>query len=136
MDKNRAVEGTGLGLSITKRLVDEMDGEIRVESEYQKGSRFLVTIPQVVVGKETVGDLNNDAEKKEKIHHITFIAPEAELLGVDDNEMNIKVVQGLLKGTEISIMTATGGAECLALCSVHKFDLILMDHMMPEMDGV
>lgn len=136
MDKNRSVEGTGLGLSITKRLVDEMDGEIRVESEYQKGSRFLVTIPQVVVGKETVGDLNNDAEKKEKIHHITFIAPEAELLVVDDNEMNIKVVQGLLKGTEISIMTATGGAECLALCSVHKFDLILMDHMMPEMDGV
>lgn len=135
-DKNRSIEGTGLGLSITKRLVDEMNGEIRVESEYQKGSRFLVIIPQKVVGKETVGDLGSRAENKKEIHHISFIAPEVELLVVDDNEMNIKVVQGLLKGTEISIMSATGGAECLALCSVHKFDLILMDHMMPEMDGV
>ena len=135
-DKNRSIEGTGLGLSITKRLVDEMNGEIRVESEYQKGSRFLVAIPQKVVGKETVGDLSSHAEKEGEIHHISFIAPEVELLVVDDNEMNIKVVQGLLKGTEISIMSATGGAECLALCSVHKFDLILMDHMMPEMDGV
>lgn len=135
-DKNRSIEGTGLGLSITKRLVDEMHGTIRVESEYQKGSRFLVAIPQKKVGKETVGDLDNLIRKEETVHQLSFIAPDVELLVVDDNEMNIKVVQGLLKGTEISIMSAMGGKECLALCSVHAFDLILMDHMMPEMDGV
>ncbi len=137
--KNRAIEGTGLGLNITKHLVEGMGGEIQVQSVYGKGSLFTVRIPQEVLSFQTVGDLQEAYEKEIRegiIYRESFHAKEASVLAVDDNEMNLAVLKGLLKETEIRLDTAQGGEECLALCRKKKYDLILMDHMMPEPDGI
>lgn len=137
--KNRAIEGTGLGLNITKHLVEGMGGEIQVQSVYGKGSLFTVRIPQEVLSFQTVGDLQEAYEKEIRegiTYRESFHAKEASVLAVDDNEMNLAVLKGLLKETEIRLDTAQGGEECLALCRKKKYDLILMDHMMPEPDGI
>lgn len=137
--KNRYIEGTGLGLNITKQLVEMMGGSIEVESEYGKGSCFTVKIPQQVIDATPIGDLREaylrDAEIKEKSRPKLY-APTAEVLVVDDNEMNLAVVRALLKRTGIRLTLANSGTECLELCRQHKYDLLLMDHMMPEPDGV
>lgn len=137
--KNRTIEGTGLGLNITKHLIEQMNGQIRVQSVYGKGSIFSVRIPQEVLSSESIGDLQQ-AYEKEISENITykesFYAPDACVLAVDDNEMNLAVVRGLLKGTGIQLDEALGGNECLGLCRKKKYDLILMDHMMPEPDGI
>ena len=137
--KNRAIEGTGLGLNITKHLVEGMGGEIQVQSVYGKGSLFTVRIPQEVLSFQTVGDLQEAYEKEIRegiIYRESFHAKEASVLAVDDNEITLSVLKGLLKETEIRLDTAQGGEECLALCRKKKYDLILMDHMMPEPDGI
>lgn len=137
--KNRAIEGTGLGLNITKHLVEGMGGEIQVQSVYGKGSLFTVRIPQEVLSFQTVGDLQEAYEKEIRegiTYRESFHAKEASVLAVDDNEMNLAVLKGLLKETEIRLDTVQGGEECLALCRKKKYDLILMDHMMPEPDGI
>lgn len=137
--KNRAIEGTGLGLNITKHLVEGMNGEIQVQSVYGRGSLFTVRIPQEVMSSETVGNLQEAYEKEIEEgagYKESFHAKEASILAVDDNEMNLAVLKGLLKGTEVQLDTALGGEECLALCRKKKYDLILMDHMMPEPDGI
>lgn len=137
--KNRTIEGTGLGLNITKHLIDQMKGTIKVQSVYGKGSLFTVRIPQEVINDEAVGNLQKAYEKEideQEEYRESFRAPEAEILVVDDNEMNLAVVKGLLKGTGIQIDTVLSGTECLNLCSRKKYDLILMDHMMPEPDGI
>lgn len=137
--KNRAIEGTGLGLNITKHLVEGMKGEIKVQSVYGKGSLFTVRIPQEVLSAETVGNLQEAYEKEIKEgepYRESFHARGASVLAVDDNEMNLAVLKGLLKETGVQLDTALGGEECLALCRKKKYDLILMDHMMPEPDGI
>ena len=137
--KNRYIEGTGLGLNITKQLVELMGGSIEVKSEYGKGSCFTVKIPQQVLNDAPIGNLK-DAYQRDTIVKTEvrskLYAPEAEILVVDDNQMNLNVVKALLKRTGIKLTMATGGAECLELCKIHKYDLILMDHMMPTPDGV
>ena len=137
--KNRFIEGTGLGLNITKQLVELMGGSIAVNSEYGKGSCFLVTIPQRVEDATPMGNPEEArrrelAGKTEKAE--CFRAPWAKLLVVDDNNMNLAVVKALLKRTEVQLTLAHGGGECLELCKKEKFDLILMDHMMPAPDGI
>lgn len=137
--KNRYIEGTGLGLNITKRLTEMMGGSIEVTSEYGKGSCFVVKIPQQVMDANPLGKLeeayHRDSFVKENDEPVLY-APTAEILIVDDNEMNLLVAESLLKRTGIRLTLAQSGNECLELCRNQKFDLILMDHMMPEQDGI
>ena len=140
LKKNRYIEGTGLGLNITKQLVENMGGTIAVKSEYGVGSCFSVKIPQQIVKFELAEEAeqenksssaeSNDSPKKE------LYAPDAKILAVDDTPMNLKIIKGLLKKTQIQIDFAGGGNECLQLTKEKKYDLILMDAMMPEPDGV
>lgn len=131
LQRNRNIEGTGLGLSIVKRLCDLMSGTITARSVLGSGSTFTVELPQKVVDSTPCGgvNLNYSAGAEHEYHH-SFEAPEARILAVDDLPVN------LLKETRIKIDTAGSGRECLDKCSQQKYDLILMDHMMPEMDGV
>ena len=136
---NRNIEGTGLGLNLTKNLVEMMGGEISVESVYGKGSCFTVRIPQRVISAEPMGDF---LERYQKFLNTSggdvqsILAPDARILVVDDVEMNLRVVQGLLKATRIQIDTAMSGEECLVLVSKKPYDIIFLDHMMPKMDGI
>ena len=139
LQKNRTVEGTGLGLSITIKLVKMMSGELKVESEYGKGSTFTIILPQKVEKYEAIGDFRMRAEsfiQQQKDYHESFIAPDAEILVVDDSDMNLFVVENLLKKTEIHITRSMSGKDCLQKLTEHHYDVIFLDHMMPEMDGI
>ena len=138
-EKNRNIEGTGLGMNITMSLLKLMDGEMKVESEYGKGSTFTVTIPQRIVSDEPAGDfesMKSRQEQKKKARGQIFEAPDARVLVVDDNAMNLTVFTSLLKRTRMNITTASSGKECLALVKKEPYHIIFMDHMMPEMDGI
>ena len=137
LQRNRNIEGTGLGLSKVKRLCDLMSGTITARSVLGSGSTFTVELPQKVVDSTPCGgvNLNYSAGAEHEYHH-SFEAPEAKILAVDDLPVNLLVIANLLKETRIKIDTAGSGRECLDKCSQQKYDLILMDHMMPEMDGV
>lgn len=138
LDRNRNIEGTGLGLNLTKKLVEMMNGRILVKSVYGSGSVFEVRIPQNVKGDDSIGNFME--RHKEFISFNSgirkFKAPKARLLVVDDVAMNLKVVSGLLKETEVQIDTATNGEDALELVESNHYDLILLDHMMPVMDGI
>ena len=137
--RNRYIEGTGLGLRITAQLVDLMGGEIGLESEYGKGSTFTVTIPQLVQGEEAIGNIDVASAAEERAareERKIFTAPDMTILVVDDVELNLKVVRGFLKESKIHIETATSGVQCLQMATQKRYDLILLDHMMPEMDGL
>lgn len=138
-EKNRHIEGTGLGLSIVHQLVELMDGEISVNSVYTKGSIFSVTLEQDIVDDRELGIFTLDSHTRThegEQYKQSFEAPEAHILVVDDNDMNLMVVCKLLSATKIQIDTASSGAECLKLTQNQHYDGILMDHLMPEMDGV
>lgn len=137
--RNRNIEGTGLGLSLTKNLVDLMQGEITVKSIYEEGSCFTAKIPQKIIDKTPMGDF--DKRYRQYIHQseeqaISLCAPDAKILVVDDVPMNLIVVKGLLKATKIQIDTAKNGANCLELVQKNRYDIIFLDHLMPEMDGI
>ena len=140
--KNRNIEGTGLGLAITKSFIDLMGGTIRVESKVHVGSTFTAVIPQKIASSEPMGEFDkkygvkSDASEKIKSKTGTFTAPTARILVVDDVKMNLNVVRLLLKNSKIEIDLASGGRESLAYCKMKHYDVILMDHMMPEMDGI
>ena len=139
LEKNRHIEGTGLGLNIAKSLVEQMEGSISVDSKYGKGSTFTVMIPQKVVDKtpienveEAVRKLRNENMKPGQ----RFVAPRARILVVDDNKMNLTVIGALLKRTKMQVDFADSGMKCLEMTKEQSYDIILMDHMMPEMDGI
>lgn len=137
--RNRNIEGTGLGLNLTKKLVDMMEGQIYAESIYGKGSCFTAKIPQTVVSAEPLGDFEKRYQQfldALETKRQSFVAPNAKILVVDDVEMNLKVIKGLLKKTGIQIDTAQSGMACLECVRNKPYDLILLDHMMPEMDGI
>lgn len=138
-EKNRYIEGTGLGLSIVKQLVDLMEGDIAVNSVYTKGSTFVITLPQEIVGEAEIGELDLEARHtyNAKEHYKqSFEAPKAHVLMVDDNETNLMVVEKLLRDTKVNMDTVTSGAECLKKTLENRYDVILMDHLMPGMDGI
>ena len=138
-EKNRNIEGTGLGMNITMSLLKLMDGDMKVESEYGKGSVFTVTIPQRIVCDEPTGDFESIRKRREETlskKQQSFEAPEARVLVVDDNSMNLTVFQSLLKRTKMQITTADSGKRCLELVKQEPYHIIFMDHMMPELDGV
>ena len=139
MDRNRYVEGTGLGLTISQNLVNMMGGVIEVESEYGKGSKFFFTIEQTIIDPTPVSAVNYNGQKDnvtEKEAECLFIAPEAHILLVDDNELNLVVAKELLKPLRMQIDTAENGLQAVKMVRGSQYDLVLMDHMMPVMDGI
>jgi len=128
--KNRSVVGTGLGLSICKSFVEMMGGKITVESEYGHGAAFTVTIPIVKGNAEKVRQ--SEAGRMEQ----AIKAPEAKILVTDDNGFNLKVASGLLGFMDIKADTADSGEKAIELVKQNDYDIVFMDHMMPEMDGV
>lgn len=139
--RNKAVKGTGLGLSITKQLLESMGSVLEVESEYEKGSDFHFSLLQKVEKWEEIGDLSEAFKKyvpkmEDTLKDDDFYAPKASILVTDDTENNLLVVTRLLKRTGIQIDTADSGASTLNMVKKKKYDLIYLDHMMPEMDGI
>ena len=131
---NRRVEGTGLGLAIAKNLVEAMGGSISVNSEYGKGSTFVITLPQKILSYEPITALGNTEATAD--FTVKFNAPEAKILVVDDIETNLKVTEGLLLPYKIQVDSCLSGEEAIDAVKDSHYDLVFMDHMMPEMDGV
>ena len=135
--RNRNIEGTGLGMSITTLLLNMMGSSLEVFSVYGKGSSFSFVLEQQVVDNTPIGQLAQKEEEDASYQYKeAFTAPGARLLVVDDNKMNCKVFKALLKKTQVQVMECYSGAECLQLTEAYKYDLIFLDHMMPELDGV
>lgn len=136
--KNRHIEGTGLGLNIAKQLADLMQGTLTVESTYGVGSAFTLTIPQRITDAEPIGVFEPSAGRGQRQDAATalFTAPSASVLVVDDNATNLTLMKALLKRTQLQVDLTASGRECLALTRGKKYDIILLDHMMPELDGV
>ncbi|MCL2284444.1 MAG: transporter substrate-binding domain-containing protein [Fibromonadales bacterium] len=132
--KSAAIEGTGLGLSITKSLVTVMGGSITVHSEYGKGSSFTITLPQKTRSQEQVATIGN--QKKNVNVSIKFKAPEARVLVVDDVDTNLYVIEGLLSQYKMQVDLRQSGAGAIEAIKAKRYDLVLMDHLMSEMDGI
>lgn len=133
------LNGDSLGLGFMKQFIVQMHGTIRVQSVYGSGTMFTITVPQEVKDTEPIGDLQEAyaREQRELAKPREFLkAPGAQVLSVDDNEMNLAVVRGLLKRTEIQLDTVVDGKECMIYTRRKKYDLIFMDHMMPDPDGI
>lgn len=139
LNHNRSIEGAGLGLTITKQLTDLMHGNIQVQSIYGLGSSFRVTIPQKVADSSPMGDFHKsyrDIDRENTRYRRSFEAPGAKVLVVDDVQTNLKVIVGLLKQTHIQVETAISGFQCLEMAARQRYDIIFLDYMMPEMNGI
>ena len=137
--KNRNVEGTGLGLNIANKFIEMMGGYIEVESKYNEGSKFTLYIPVTVVDPTPIGDFTDAIARLnegKQGYKTMLMAPGARVLVVDDNEMNLEVICGLMESTKIKVDTALSGQEGIDRMDKARYDLILLDQMMPEMDGV
>ena len=135
--RNRAIEGTGLGLSITQSILERLDSRLCVQSVYGKGSEFSFLLKQQVIDNTPIGELSLSLEEEDDEDIIgLFEAPEAQILVVDDNEMNRRVMRQLLKRTKVNITEAANGMEAVERTRHQRFDIIFMDHMMPGIDGI
>ena len=138
-ERNRSIEGTGLGMSITQRLLAMMNSRLEVASEYGKGSVFSFEAEQRVVKWEPVGSFDEALHRSlagRSAYRERFTAPDADILVCDDTPMNLEVFVSLLKKTLMRIDTVESGDECIALASKKKYDIIFLDHMMPDKDGI
>ena len=138
LSRNRNVEGSGLGMNIVQSLLKLMGSELKIESEYEKGSEFSFVVEQKIMDNEPIGSFKDSIEKSagKEADSIRFIAPEAKILVVDDNFMNLKVFTRLISHIEAQVTDADSGAKCLELLRDNRYDIIFLDHMMPEMDGI
>lgn len=150
--RNRSKGGSGLGLAISRRLAELMQGMLQAKSEVGKGSEFVLTVRQEVVDARPCIEtdpqmvLQADAQpedgaahrghSQEECRQTTFTAPTVRILLVDDNKVNLKVAEGLLRPYRMSIEMADSGRQAIELVQSRVYDLIFMDHMMPQMDGV
>lgn len=136
--RHRNIEGTGLGMSITLQLLKLMGSHLEVTSTYGEGSDFFFDLEQDIIDETPVGKLSERIKQQEQqyVYETAFIAPEADILVVDDNAVNRKVFRSLLKDTRMRIDEADSGEECLKKVVNKKYDLIFLDHMMPGMDGI
>ncbi|MCR5511775.1 MAG: response regulator [Lachnospiraceae bacterium] len=137
--KNRSIEGTGLGMSIVKNLLALMDSRLEVSSVYGEGSDFSFKVKQQVVSREEIGDFKEKYReylRSQGKYRQRFLAPDACILVVDDTDMNLTVIRSLLKKTQIQIDTAESGFETLDKVKLKRYDVIFLDHRMPEMDGI
>ena len=136
-EKNSAIQGTGLGLDISRQFADLMNGKLWCESVYGEGSEFKLTLTQGIVDKEGIGEFQEEVDEDARGPYVPqFVAPDADILVVDDNPMNLTVIKGLLKSTKVFVTTAESGPECLEKIKYGNFNVVLLDHMMPGMDGV
>jgi len=133
---HRDIEGSGLGLAIAKELTEHMNGRIFVESEYGTGSVFLAEIPQKIVNKAPIGDWKSTANNNESAPEESFAAPSAKVLVVDDNLDNLNTVKALLRRTLMRVDLVENGAQCLNAVRKTDYNIILMDYMMPDMNGI
>jgi|GEM_PF-2115085 len=137
--ENRGIEGTGLGLALSKQLLELMNSKLMLDSEYGRGSAFFFGLQQKIVDDSPIGDYKALYERalRDTAHYQeSFQAPDAKILVVDDTRMNLEVCKGLLKKTRIQIDTADSGMECLNMIMKKEYDMIFLDHKMPNMDGV
>ena len=138
-ERNRTVEGTGLGMAITQNLLVMMGSRLEVDSIYGKGSIFGFKLRQGVRSTAAIGAQNgtqgNGQPRREK-YRVRFTAPDARILMVDDTEINRFVFSGLLKMTQMKVDTAPNGDEGIRLANANAYDIIFLDHMMPEKDGI
>lgn len=137
-EKNRNIEGTGLGIAIVQKLLEMMGSKLEVTSTYGKGSKFRFELTQKIVDATPIGnyELGSRTETEKKKEEKYIHAPEAVVLIVDDNEMNLKVAAGLFKRSGMRTDTAGSGRECINMVKKQQYDMIFLDHMMPDMDGV
>jgi CheY-like chemotaxis protein len=136
--KNRNIEGTGLGLAIVKSIVDSMGGEISVKSKYLEGSDFMIDIKTGIHDRTLLKDdfMENRRNDDPEIMECDYLAPDASILAVDDNGMNLKIVKYFLNLAGIEPDLCNSGTKAAELCRQKKYDLILLDHMMPDPDGI
>jgi signal transduction histidine kinase/ligand-binding sensor domain-containing protein/CheY-like chemotaxis protein/HPt (histidine-containing phosphotransfer) domain-containing protein len=136
-EKNSGIQGTGLGLDISRRFAELMNGTLTCESVYGEGSEFVLTVEQKIVDETPIGGFVEHEEHTSEGPYVPkFVAPDADILVVDDNPMNLSVIQRLLKATKVFVTTASSGEECLDKIAENKFNIVFLDHMMPGMDGV
>ena len=136
--KNRHIEGTGLGISIVTKLLSMMDSELKIESEYGVGSEFWFELPIGVVDAAPIGKIDPESMSisAKPARELRLYAPKARILLTDDNDMNCKVAANLLTLFGITPMLCHSGAETIELMKRDNYDLLFLDHMMPEMDGI
>lgn len=136
--KNKNIEGTGLGLAITQRLVNNMNGDISVNSKYGEGSEFVIIIPQGIVDNKPIGNYKetHKSSQTEKRNITNVDATGKKILVVDDNLINLKIAEGLLEPTHADVTICESGKEALDFMSKTYYEIVLLDHMMPEMDGI
>ncbi len=135
-EQDSAILGTGLGLDISRIFAELMGGTLTCESVYGSGSEFKLTVRQKIVDPAPIGifsEYDNNTANGQYVPQ--FIAPDADILVVDDTPVNLNIIKGLLKATGVFVTTASSGEECLEKIKETRFNVVLLDNMMPGMDG-